>query len=147
MWHKFSTHLDKYKRIQLLDHMVRVCFVRNHQTVFQIGPYFFFFLNPEEIVLGLQISHVHGTIIFIRCLWIEAALGLRKLGLLSYFSDLRAGLLEKDSGTEQYTLTRCQKSYPWTSLVVQQLRIHLPVLGVQIWSLVRELSSHMPPGT
>ena len=92
--------------------MVRVCFVRNRQTVFQSGPFFFFFLNPEEIVLGLQISHVHGTIIFVRCLWIEAALGLRKLGLLSYFSDLWAGLLEKDSGTEQYTLTRCQKFYP-----------------------------------
>ena len=81
-------------------------FVRNRQTVFQSGPFFFFFLNPEEIVLGLQISHVHGTIIFVRCLWIEAALGLRKLGLLSYFSDLWAGLLDSLWGHRKHKLCR-----------------------------------------
>ena len=31
-----------------------------------------------------------------------------------------------------------------TSLVVQWLRLHLPVQGVWIRSMVRELSSHMP---
>ena len=33
-----------------------------------------------------------------------------------------------------------------TSLVVQWLRLHLPVQGVQVQSLVGELRSHMPQG-
>ena len=33
-----------------------------------------------------------------------------------------------------------------TSLVVQWLRLHLPIQGVRVWSLVRELRSHMPRG-
>ena len=35
---------------------------------------------------------------------------------------------------------------PGTSLVVQWLRLHLPVQGVWVWSLIRELSSHLPRG-
>ena len=31
-------------------------------------------------------------------------------------------------------------------LVVQWLRTHFPMQGVQVWFLVRELRSHMPPG-
>ena len=34
-----------------------------------------------------------------------------------------------------------------TSLVVQWLRIHLPMQGTQVWSLVWELRSHMPQGS
>ena len=33
-----------------------------------------------------------------------------------------------------------------TSLVVQWFRLHLPVQGVQVQSLVGELRSHMPQG-
>ena len=33
-----------------------------------------------------------------------------------------------------------------TSLVVQWLRIHRAMQGIQIWSLVEELRSHMPRG-
>ena len=33
-----------------------------------------------------------------------------------------------------------------TSLVVQWLRLHLPMQGVWVWSLVGELRSHMPHG-
>ena len=33
-----------------------------------------------------------------------------------------------------------------TSLVVQWLRLHLPMQGVWVQSLVAELRSHMPPG-
>ena len=33
-----------------------------------------------------------------------------------------------------------------TSLVVQWLRLHLPVQGVQVQSLVMELGSHLPHG-
>ena len=39
-----------------------------------------------------------------------------------------------------------QKVYSGTSLAVQRLRLHLPVQGVQVRSLVRELRSHMPLG-
>ena len=38
------------------------------------------------------------------------------------------------------------KSQSGTSLVVQWLRIRLPVPGTWVWSLVRELRSHMPQG-
>ena len=31
-----------------------------------------------------------------------------------------------------------------TSLVVQWLRVHLPMHGMWVWSLVRELRSHTP---
>ena len=34
----------------------------------------------------------------------------------------------------------------WTSLLVQWIRIHLQMQGVCVWSLVRELRSHMPRG-
>ena len=33
-----------------------------------------------------------------------------------------------------------------TSLVVQWFRLHLPMQGVQVWSLVGKLGSYMPPG-
>ena len=33
-----------------------------------------------------------------------------------------------------------------TSLTVQWLRLHLPMQAMQVWSLVRELRSHMPQG-
>ena len=32
----------------------------------------------------------------------------------------------------------------WISLVVEHLRIHLPIQGTQVQSLVRELRPHMP---
>ena len=35
---------------------------------------------------------------------------------------------------------------PGTSLAVQRLRLHLPMQGVRVQSLVRELRSHMPWG-
>ena len=34
--------------------------------------------------------------------------------------------------------------YRGTSLLVQWLRLHLPMQGVQVQSLARELGSHMP---
>ena len=36
--------------------------------------------------------------------------------------------------------------YRGTSLLVQWLRLHLPMQGVQVQSLARELGSHIPCG-
>ena len=47
--------------------------------------------------------------------------------------------------TRDCHITTDLKIFWGTSLVVQWLRLRLPVLGVQIQSLVRELRSHMPP--
>ena len=78
--------------------------------------------------------------------------GAGNLGLLSYLSDLWAGPLEKDSGTEQSILINCQKSSPWTSLVVQQLRIPpssaggadvIPGQGTEFSPASRHLSLHI----
>ena len=38
------------------------------------------------------------------------------------------------------------KAFLGNSLSVQWLRFHLPMQGVWVWSLVRELRLHMPPG-
>ena len=35
---------------------------------------------------------------------------------------------------------------PGTCLVIQWLRLHLPIHGVWVWSLVGELTSHLPHG-
>ena len=35
----------------------------------------------------------------------------------------------------------------WTALVVQWLRIHLPMQGMHVQSLLRELGSHVPWGS
>ena len=43
--------------------------------------------------------------------------------------------------------SKVKTSPPWTSLAVQWLGIHLPVLGMQVQSLVWELRSHMPWST
>ena len=40
----------------------------------------------------------------------------------------------------------CKETSIRTSLVVLWLRFHLPVQGLWVWSLVRELGSHMPRG-
>ena len=48
--------------------------------------------------------------------------------------------------TCDFHITTDLKVFWGTSLVVQWLRLYLPVLGVQIQSLVRELRSHMPHG-
>ena len=37
-------------------------------------------------------------------------------------------------------------NFSGTSLVIQSLRVYLPVQGMQVWSLVRELGSHTPWG-
>ena len=37
--------------------------------------------------------------------------------------------------------------YIETSLVIQWLRISLAIQGMQVWSLVRELRSHIPQGS
>ena len=48
-----------------------------------------------------------------------------------------------------FSLSYCDKflnKFPEISLAVQWLRLHFPVEGVQVQSLVRELRSHMPLG-
>ena len=67
--------------------------------------------------------------------------GLRRLGLgpgshLTGTPSVRN--VSKSLPTVTYT------SRKGSSLVVQWLRLHLPMQGVQVWSLVWELNSHMP---
>ena len=45
-----------------------------------------------------------------------------------------------------YKVTKLKSGSAGTSLVVQWLRIHLPMQGTQVQSLVWELRSHMPRG-
>ena len=40
----------------------------------------------------------------------------------------------------------CWRMAPGTCLVIQWLRLHLPIHGVWVWSLVGELTSHLPHG-
>ena len=49
------------------------------------------------------------------------------------------------AGIKEQGLMSMKTAPPWrTSLVVQWLRLCLPMQGVWVWSLVWELSSHMP---
>ena len=62
--------------------------------------------------------------------------------LVSLF--IKCTIKKKALHTEIYRhLKKCSLG---TSLVVQWLRLHLPVQGVWVRSLVRELRSHMPCG-
>ena len=48
--------------------------------------------------------------------------------------------------SDLHRILRSKSKGARTSLAIQRLRFYLPVQGVRVWSLVRELRSHMPPG-
>ena len=51
------------------------------------------------------------------------------------------------AGIKEQGLLSIKTAPPWrTSLVVQWLRLRLPMQGVWVRSLIRELRSHMPHG-
>ena len=90
----------------------------------------------------------------ISLVWWEKLWGLELLGELHEFEEVLTIsiflFLSLNLGRAKLVLLipklLCKETSIGTSLVVLWLRFHLPVQGLWVWSLVRELGSHMPRG-
>ena len=90
----------------------------------------------------------------ISLVWWEKLWGLELLGELHEFEEVLTIsiflFLSLNLGRAKLVLLipklLCKETSIRTSLVVLWLRFHLPVQGLWVWSLVRELGSHMPRG-
>ena len=88
----------------------------------------------------------------ITLVWWEKLWGLELLGELHEFEEMPTIsiflFLSLNLGRAKLVLLipklLCKETSIGTSLVVQWLRFCLPVQGLWVWSLVRELGSHMP---
>ena len=78
-------------------------------------------------------------IFYIRSWWTSNAI-IDYSNILCFFGEKNFGVKFPKKDHRKYSMLKlCQDS-----LAVQWLRLHLPTQGVQVWSLVGELRTHMP---
>ena len=97
-------------------------------------------LVPVNFLSVLR-CHLAGFVHIIGAAWTGACF----TSLPTYFfkGNLQMCFLGRHYWPSRYLMMLFKSIHVGTSLVVQWLRIHLPMQGIQVWSLVRELRSIM----
>ena len=132
-------HTELHADFQRHEHFLRLCFCIHLPSIAcPTLPSFYFLSN---ICLSLRALSLPWMPVIYLC-WISPV----PLSLHWQKNWMNSSSLPHEAGCQTRSCKLTLQNPPGTSLVVQWLRICLPMQGMWVWSLVEELISHMPRG-